>query len=204
MSSLLVVLASPRGNYSVSRALTTQFAEEWKKNHSDGTIVTRDLCTTKLPFVDLPWIAGAYTPAEQHSPEIQEAIKISNELIAELKATDEIVIGTPMYNFSTPAILKAWIDHIVRINETFTSSYEGLLKNKKATIIISSGSVYTPGSPTESYNLETGYLKQIFGFIGVTDTRFVMAGGTSGIDRGTVKREDLLAGFVPEVELAAK
>ena len=204
MSSLLVVVASPRGNYSVSRALTSQFAEEWKKNHNDGTIVTRDLRDTKLPFVDLPWIAGAYTPAEQHSPEIQEALKISNELIAELKAADEIVLGTPMYNFSTPAILKAWIDHIVRINETFTSSYEGLLKNKKATIIISSGSVYKPGSQLESYNLESGYLKQIFGFIGVTDITFVMAGGTGEIDRGNVQREDLIAQFRPEVELAAK
>lgn len=204
MSNLLVVIASPRGNYSISRTLTNQFVEEWKKNHNDGAVVMRDLFTTTLPFVDLPWIAGAYTPEEQHSPEMKESLKISNELIAELKGADEIVVGTPMYNFSTPAILKAWIDHIVRINETFTSSYEGLLKNKKVTVIIASGSVYAPGSHMENYNLETGYLKQIFGFIGMTDVRFVMAGGTGGIDMGKVKREDLLAEFTPEVELAAK
>lgn len=204
MPNLLSVVASPRGDYSISRTLTNHFVEEWKKNHADGAVVTRDLFTTKLPFVDLPWIAGAYTPAEQHSPEIKEALQISNELIAELKSADEIVIGTPMYNFSTPAILKAWIDHVVRINETFTASYEGLLKNKKTTVIIASGSVYTPGSHLESYNLETGYLKQVFGFIGLTDVHFVMAGGTGGIDMGKVKREDLVGEFIPAVEAAAK
>lgn len=204
MPNLLVVVASPRGDYSISRTLTKRFVEGWKTNHPEASVATRDLNTTSLPFVDLPWIAGAYTPAEQHSPEIKQAITISNELIAELRAADEIVIGTPMYNFSTPAIVKAWIDHIVRINETFTSSYEGLLKNKKVTVIIASGSVYSPGSHMESYNMETAYLKQILGFVGLTDIQFVLAGGTGAIDMGKVKREDLLAQFIPEVETAAK
>ena len=203
MPNLLSVVASPRGAYSVSRALTAQFVEAWKQNNPEGTVTTRDLFTTNLPFIDLPWIAGAYTPAEQHSPEMTEALAISNELIAELQAADHIVIGTPMYNFSTPAILKAYIDHIVRFGVTFSASYEGLLKNKKVTVIVSSGSVFTPGSHMENYNQETGYLKQILGFIGITDVTFVMAGGTGGIDMGKVKREDLIAGFVPEVIAAA-
>jgi FMN-dependent NADH-azoreductase len=204
MPNLLSVLASPRGDYSVSRALTATFVDEWQKNHAGATVVTRDLFQTNLPFVDLPWIAGAYTPAEQHSPEMTAALKISNELIAELEAADHIVIATPMYNFATPAILKAWIDHIVRINRTFTSSYEGLLKGKKVTIILASGGVYTAGSPTEGYNAESGYLKQILGFVGLTDITFVLAGGTGDIDRGKIKREDLLAQFTPEVLAAAK
>ena len=203
MPKLLVVLSSPRGDYSVSRNLTAQFVEEWKKAHEGGGVTTRDLFKTDLPFVDLPWIAGAYTPVEQHSPEMRKALEISNELIAELEDADHIVIGTSMYNFSTPAILKAWIDHIVRINRTFTSSYEGLLKNKKVTIIQASGSVYTPGSHMESYNVESSYLKQVFGFIGMTDVSVVLAGGTGGIDMGKVKREDLLAEFAPEVSAAA-
>jgi FMN-dependent NADH-azoreductase len=204
MPNLLSVLASPRGDYSVSRALTATFVDEWQKNHAGATVVTRDLFQTNLPFVDLPWIAGAYTPAEQHSPEMTAALKISNELIAELEAADHIVIATPMYNFATPAILKAWIDHIVRINRTFTASYEGLLKGKKVTIILASGGVYTAGSPTEGYNAESGYLKQVLGFIGLTDITFVLAGGTGDIDRGKIKREDLLAQFTPEVLAAAK
>jgi len=203
MPNLLSVVASPRGDYSVSRALTAQFVEAWKSNHPDGSVQTRDLFTTTLPFVDLPWIAGAYTPVEQHSPEMTEALAISNELIAELQAADHIVIGTPMYNFATPAILKAWIDHIVRVGVTFTSSYEGLLKNKKVTVIVASGGVYTPGSHAESYNAETGYLKQILGFIGLTDVTFVLAGGTSAVSTGKVPLEDLVAQFVPAVVAAA-
>jgi FMN-dependent NADH-azoreductase len=104
-----------------------------------------------------------------------------------------------MYNFSTPAILKAYIDQIVRVNVTFSPSYEGLLKNKKAVVIVASAGVYTPGSHTESYNAETGYLKQILGFIGITDVTFVLAGGTADIDRGNIQREDLLAKYIPAV-----
>ncbi len=204
MPKLLVVLSSPRGEYSVSRNLTAQFVEDWKKAHSGGSVKTRDLFQTNLPFVDLPWIGGAYTPAEQHSPEMRKALEVSNELIGELEDADHIVIGTSMYNFSTPAILKAWIDHIVRINRTFTSSYEGLLKNKKVTIILASGSVYTPGSHLESYNTESSYLKQIFGFIGMTDVSIVLAGGTGAVDMGKVKREDHLAQFAPEIAAAAQ
>ena len=203
MANLLSIVASPRGDYSVSRALTTQFVDAWKTNHPDGKVVARDLSKTDLPFVDLPWIAGAYTPADKHSAEMKKALEISNELIAELEAADTIVIGTSMYNFSIPAILKAWIDHIVRINRTFTSSYEGLLKNKKVTVIVASGGVYTPGSHMETYNAETGYLKQILGFIGLTDVKFILAGGTSAIDMGKVQREDLVAQFAPEILAAA-
>jgi FMN-dependent NADH-azoreductase len=203
MPNLLTVVASPRGDYSVSRALTAKFVEAWKQNNPAGAVQTRDLDNTTLPFVDLPWIAGAYTPVEQHSPEMAQALAISNELIGELQAADHIVIGTPMYNFATPAVLKAWIDHIVRIGVTFTSSYEGLLKNKKVTIILASGGVYTPGSHTESYNAESGYLKQILGFIGLTDVTFVLAGGTSAIAMGKVKQEDLVAEFTPAVVAAA-
>jgi FMN-dependent NADH-azoreductase len=202
MPSLLVIESSPRGDYSISRALTAKFVAKWQQTHA-GSVVTRDLSKTDLPFVDLPWIAGAYTPVEQHSPEMTKALATSNLLIPELQAADHIVLGTSMYNFSLPAILKAYIDHIVRVNVTFTPAYEGLLKNKKLTIILASGGVYTPGSHTESYNQETGYLKQIFGFIGITDVNIVFAGGTSAVSQGKTSQADLVASFTPEVEAAA-
>ncbi len=204
MPKLLAITASPRGAYSVSTSLTHKFVDAWKKNHSDGTVVTRDLSQTDLPFVDLPWIAGAYSPAEQHTPEMTKALAISDELIAELQAADHIVIGTPMYNFAVPASLKAWIDHIVRFGVTFTASYEGLLKNKKVTAIVASGGVYSPGSHMEGYNFETAYLKHILGFVGITDVSFVMAGGTTDVMMGKTTQDELLAKFTPEVEAAAK
>ena len=148
---------SPRGDYSISRKLSNHFATEWQSNHVGGKIVTRDLATTKIPYVDLPWIAGAFSTPDKHTDEHKAALKISDELIAELLAADEIVISTPMYNFNVPAVLKAWIDHIVRLNKTFSFGPEGLkglAAGKKVTIIIASGSEYTSGSPMESYNVE--------------------------------------------------
>ena len=153
MPNLLAIETSPRGDHSVSRNLTAHFVDKWKGAHPGSTVTERDLRTTELPFVDLPWIAGAYTPEEQHSPEMKTALAVSNELIAELKAADHIVLGTSMYNFSIPANLKAYIDHIVRVNVTFTPSYEGLLKNKKLTAILASGGDYAPGAYAESYNV---------------------------------------------------
>ena len=203
MPSLLAVLASPRGDYSVSTQLVHAFVDTWKQEHGGGNVVTRELYKTTLPFVDVPWMLGAYTPAEQHSPEIKQAIAISDELIAELKAADHIVIGAPMYNFSVPAILKAYIDHIVRINVTFTPQYEGLLKGKKVTVIQASGGVYSAGSHMETYNSETPYLKAILAFIGITDVTFVMAGDTSSLNTGKATLEELVARYTPEVQASA-
>ena len=203
MPSLLAIETSPRGDHSVSRQLTAKFIENWKADHAGGNVVVRDLLKTRLSFVDLPWIAGAYTPAEQHSPEMKEALRISDELIAELKAADHIVIGTSMYNFSIPAVLKAYIDQIVRLNVTFTSSYEGLVKGKKVTAILASGGVYAPGSQTEAYNVAGSYLKQILGFIGITDVTVLLAGGTAAVDMGKTTLPELLGQFTPDVAAAA-
>jgi FMN-dependent NADH-azoreductase len=197
MPQLLTIIASPRGEYSISRSLAAQYTAAWKDKHQNGTLVERDLYKTNLPFVDLPWIAGAYTPAEDHSSAMAEAISVSNELIAELVAADDILIATPMYNFSIPAILKAYIDHIVRFNVTFSASYEGMVKGKKCTVIIASGGVYTPGAFMESWDRETSYLKMILGFIGISDVEFVHAGGSNDIAQGKVSQQDVVASFIP-------
>ncbi len=204
MPHLLAIESSPRGDYSISRHLTSHFVTTWKSAHQDGAVTERDLIKTTLPFVDLPWIAGAYTPEEQRSPEMKEALIISNELIAELKAADHIVLGTSMYNHSIPANVKAYIDHIVRINVTFSPSYEGLLKNKKLIVILASGGVYTPGSYTEAYNVASSYLKQIFAFIGITDVTVLLAGGTAAVDLQQTTLPELLEQYKPAVTEAAR
>ena len=204
MPSLLAIESSPRGDYSVSRKLTSKFIEDWKAQHSGGSVVVRDLVKTTLPFVDLPWIMGAYTPAEQHSPEVKQAIAISNELVAELMAADHIVLGTSMYNFSIPGIVKTYIDHIVRVGVTVTPTYEGLVKGKKLTVILASGGVYTPGAHAEGYNVATSYLKQIFGFIGIKDVNVVLAGGTAAVDKRQATLPELVNQFEPAVAEAAK
>ena len=176
MSTLLEIDVSPRGPSSTSRKLATLFVQEWQSAHPGGQVVVRDLTKTHLPFVDLAWIGGAYTPADQHSPESAAAIKISDDLIAELKAADHIVLGTPMFNFSIPAVLKAYIDHIVRVGVTVSPDNVGLLTGKKATIILATGGDFSPGSPVEQYNQASGYLRQVLAWIGITDVEIILAG----------------------------
>jgi FMN-dependent NADH-azoreductase len=175
MPSLLAIQVSPCFDSSTSRKLTALFVEKWRTAHADGHVAIRDLAKTPLPFVDLPWIGGAFTPPEQHSPESVAAIAISDELVAELRVAEHIVIGTPMYNFSIPAVLKAWIDHVVRIGVTVSSGNVGLLTGKKATIIIATGGDFSPGSPIEGYNQASGYLRQVLGWIGITDVEIILA-----------------------------
>lgn len=176
MPMLLAIEVSPRFDYSTSRKLSTLFIEQWKAANPDGVVVVRDLVKTNLPFVDLPWILGAFTPAETHSPESVAAIKVSNDLVAELQAADQILISTPMFNFSIPAILKAYIDQIVRVGVTVSAKNEGLLKGKSADIILATGGDFSLGSPVEQYNLASGYLRQVLGWIGITDVNIILAG----------------------------
>jgi FMN-dependent NADH-azoreductase len=186
MPTLLAIEVSPRFGYSISRKLTAVFVEKWKAANPGGSVVVRDLVKTNLPFVDLAWIGGAFNPPEAHSPESAAAIKVSDDLVAELKAADRILIGTPMYNFNIPAVLKAYIDHIVRIGVTFSSDNKGfvttgksadmgLLTGKSADIILASGGDYMPGSPIEKHNQASGYLRQVLAWIGITDVNIVLA-----------------------------
>jgi len=175
MPTLLAIEVSPRHHLSASRKLTAHFIESWKAENPDGVVVVRDLMKTHLPFVDLPWILGAFTPADQHSPESAAAIKVSDDLVAELKAADQIVIGTPMFNFSIPAVLKAYIDHIVRVGITVTADNKGLLTGKRADIILASGGDFSPGSPVEHYNQASGYLRQVLTWIGITDVNIILS-----------------------------
>lgn len=176
MTTLLAIEVSPRFDRSTSRKLTAVFIEAWKARNPAGSVIARDLVKTSLPFVDLPWIGGAFTPPETHSPESAAAIKVSDDLVAELKSADRIVIGTPMYNFAIPAVLKAYIDHIVRVGVTVSADNKGLLTGKSADIILASGGDFSPGSPVEKYNQSSGYLRQVLAWIGITDVNIILAG----------------------------
>lgn len=178
MTHILHLDASPRGDRSVSRTLSKEFVEQWKTAHPDDTITYRDIGHYPVPFVSEDWIAAAFTPADQRTPELAAAIQISDELIAEFLSADRYVFSIPMYNFSIPANFKAYIDQVVRVGHTFSvdeTGYKGLVHNKKMTIIMAQGGAYPEGSPTHAYDLQTPYLRFIFGFIGITDTEFVYA-----------------------------
>lgn len=203
MTKLLVVETSPRGDYSISRGLTRRFVAEWQAAHPDGEVVDRDLMETDLPFVNAPWLQAYFTPAEQHSPEMKAVLRLSDELVAELLATDHLVIATPVYNYNVPAALKAWVDHIVRKGMTLGMDGSGLVTGKKATVLLASGGVYTEGSPIADRDIATQYLRLILSVIGITDVSFIAAGNAKAVDMGQIGRDDFLDKFQGQIATEA-
>jgi FMN-dependent NADH-azoreductase len=204
--TLLKIDSSPMGDRSVSRKLTAAFAKAWLKAHPCGTVISRDLTTLHIPIVDGSWVGAAYTPEDARTPQQKDALATSDILIAELQQADEYVIGVPMHNFSIPSTLKLWIDQVVRLGKTFAydaNGREGLLKGKKATLVMASGGVYDRGSAAESLNFVTPYLRTIFGFIGITDVNFIAAGGTQKLMTGEVDPQTFLAPSLEKVHAQA-
>ena len=204
MPKLLIVEASPRGEYSISRNLATRFVADWKTAHPEGEIVERDLAKMNLPYVNLPWLGASLTPIEAHTPEMKEVLTVSNELVDELLAADHIAISTPVYNYNIPANLKSYVDHIVRKGRTLGPTGEGLVHGKKCTVLMASGGVYTEGSPIRDRDIATMYLRLVLKVIGIEEVTFVAAGGSKVVDMGQQSREDFLAPFEPALLAAAQ
>ncbi|HEY9665099.1 MAG TPA: NAD(P)H-dependent oxidoreductase, partial [Allocoleopsis sp.] len=124
MTHLLHLDSSPRADRSHSRRLSREFVAAWKQTHPSTVVTYRDVGRHPIPHIDEPWIAAAYTPPTQRTAAQWAAIRLSDHLVDEFLAADIYVIGTPMYNFSIPSSLKAYIDQIVRIGRTFDFSPE--------------------------------------------------------------------------------
>jgi FMN-dependent NADH-azoreductase len=178
--TILHIEVSPLGERSVSRKLTTKILAGLQAKYPGSTAVTRDLAAAPLPHLDGLTIGAFFTPADQRSPVLAEAIKNSDAAVAEVLAADIIVIGAPMWNFGLPSGLKAWIDHIVRAGLTFRYTENGPVglagAGKKVIVASARGGVYTQG-PTQSFDHQETYLQLILGFIGFTDVTFVRAEG---------------------------
>ena len=195
MTTLLHIDASPLAGASISRRLSHEFEESWKKANPEGVVVRRDLTTSGLTPIDAGWIGAAYTPATSRTEEQRDQLALSEELIAELRQADEIVVGVPMHNLTIPASLRLWIDLVVRAGETFSYGENGpvgLLIDKKATFVVAAGGSYGPGSGMESFNFVEPYLRTIFAFIGITDTRFHVADGVALLPSKNIDRDTFL------------
>jgi FMN-dependent NADH-azoreductase len=205
MSTLLHLDASPRGDYSISRQLSAAAVAAWTHKHPEGKVIARDLTKTEMTFVDLDWIMGSFSTPDQQTDAHKSALAISDELVAELLEAEVIVIGTPMYNFAVPAVLKAWIDHVIRSGKTFNytgAGPEGLAKGKKAIVAVASAGAYEESSGMSAYNYEIPYLRHILGFIGITDVTFVQAGGTMRVMQGQISATDFLAPLTEQIVAA--
>ncbi|MBB5064045.1 FMN-dependent NADH-azoreductase [Granulicella mallensis] len=199
MPTLLHLDASPLGEASVSRHLTSEFVKNWKKANPEGKVITRDLTTSGLTSLTAPLIGAFFTPKESRTPEQNQLLVLSDSLVAEIKEADEYAIGAPMHNFGVPSVLKQWIDLIARAGETFAyidGAPKGLLQGKKAHFLLATGGVYGAGSAMESFNFVEPYLRTVFGFLGVTDTSFQTAGGAASLNYGADREAFLL----PHVE----
>lgn len=137
------------------------------------TVIRRDVATP-LPLLDEAWVSANFTPENERSDAQRNILALSDELVAELKAADTVVIGAPIYNFSVPATLKAWLDQVARAGITFQyteNGPEGLLTGKRAVIVSASG-----GTPVGAeFDYAVPYLRHMLGFIGITDVQVVAA-----------------------------
>jgi FMN-dependent NADH-azoreductase len=205
MKTLLKIDSSPMGGHSISRKLTSEFADTWAKAHPGGKILVRDLNKTSLPLVDQVWAVAAHTPQHNRTAEQNEVLSTSELLIHELEQADEYVFGVPMHNFNVPSTLKLWIDQVVRAGRTFSygaNGPQGLLKGKKATVLFASGGVYTD-SAIAALNFASPYLETVLRFIGVTDITTISAEGTAQLLTGQVDLQAFLAPSIEKVQSLA-
>ncbi|MBS0416599.1 MAG: NAD(P)H-dependent oxidoreductase [Proteobacteria bacterium] len=164
---VLHIDSSILGDNSASRVLSREIVSKLSADHADAEVSYLDLAASELPHLSGRSLAKL---------DAQESA-LSARALDDFLAADVIVIGAPMYNFTIPSQLKAWIDRVVVAGKTFRytqSGPEGLAKGKRVIVGISRGSVYAPGSPAE---FAESYLRHVFGFIGVTDVEFIRAEG---------------------------
>jgi FMN-dependent NADH-azoreductase len=179
--NLLHIDSSILGLNSVSRTLSADIVAAEQRRNPDLIVTYRDLAARPVGH-----LSGAHLAAAQGAvPEtldLQKDIDEGQAILAEFLAADIIVIGAPMYNFSVPSQLKAWIDRIAVAGKTFrytSNGVEGLAGDKKVIVASSRGGFYGPDTPLAALDHQEGYLRGIFGFLGVTDVAFIRAEGVA-------------------------
>ena len=189
MKKILLIESSPRGSDSYSHQAARSIVNELQRRNPGAKVIERDLAQSPPPHVGQAFITGMYAAPEQRTPEQAKAIALSDALIDELFAADMIVLAVPMHNFSPPSTLKAWIDHITRAGRTFSYSSngpDGLLKGKRAIVVLASGGVYSNG-PAKPFDFTEPYLRTVLGFIGITDVEVVRVEGVANSAIGPEK-----------------
>lgn len=177
---LLHIDSSPLGSQSASRALTRRTVEEWVAAHPGTTVEYLDLVADAPGHLDQDSLGfrlglddASLTPAQKRENALSE------QLVRQFLAADVVVVGAPMYNFTIPSQLKAWIDRIAQAGRTFRytpNGPEGLAGGKTVIVVSTRGGAYH-GLPGEAMDHQESYLRTIFGFLGIADVRFVRAEG---------------------------
>jgi FMN-dependent NADH-azoreductase len=176
MKNLLQLNTSIFSDGGQSSQLAQRFVAAWRASNPGAKVTVRDLARKPVPHLDAARFAAFIAKPEERNAEQQAAANDSDLLIAELKAADVLVLGLPMYNFGVPSTLKAYFDHVGRVDHTFKYTEKGavgLLTGKKAFVFATRGGTYQ-GTPLDT---QTAYVRAFLGFIGITDVEFVYAEG---------------------------
>lgn len=188
MTTLLRIDSSSRQDESWSR----RFGNELAAHLAPDRKITRDLAMNPLPHLTATTIAAFFSDATTHEAADKAAIALSDQLIAEIEAADDILITVPMYNFGIPSALKAWIDQIVRIGRTFSfdgQNFGGLVSGKRAFVVIAYGAAGYAGSFRQA-DFAAPYLTFVLNFIGITDVTVIPI---EGINMGQGEAAETMA-----------
>ncbi|ASY68498.1 FMN-dependent NADH-azoreductase [Sinorhizobium fredii] len=179
------------GEHSVSRRLTAAIVSQIKADRPDAKVIYRDLVSERLQHLTGAQIMA---PADLDGvdPALASDVRTGRQMLEEFLAADTIVVGAPMYNFSIPSQLKAWIDRLAVAGKTFRyteAGPEGLAKGKKVIVASTRGGHYSAG-PAAAMDHQEAYLRTVFGFFGITDVEFVRA---EGLNLGTDQKQFAIA-----------
>jgi FMN-dependent NADH-azoreductase len=174
------------GEDSVSRQLTSEFAQRWRSVNPEGTVISRDLNAIAIPVVEAPWVTANYTPEESRTADQKDLLWLSGQFARELLKADEYILGVPVHNWGPAASFKLWVDHTV-------TPFGPRLDGKRATCVVTAGRLYGPGSGNDAKNSIEPWLRTLFGGLGLTNLHFIFADGTAGTKSGKVDRATFLA-----------
>ena len=174
---LLHIDSSILGDNSASRQLSGEVVKAWQAAEPGVEVTYRDVAAEGLNHFSGATLGALGTPADQRSAAQQHEAELSAKTLAEFLAADAVVIAAPMYNFTIPTQLKAWIDRIAVAGQTFRyteAGPEGLCGNKKVIVVSTSGGLHVGQATGVAHE---DYLKVLLGFLGITDIEFVRAHG---------------------------
>jgi FMN-dependent NADH-azoreductase len=200
MNILHIDASASDSTTSHTRRLSGELVERLKAANPGATVVYRDVVADQLPHVDIT-IREAWSPENSADPKLAGTIGRSRALVEELKAADVVVVGSPMYNFSVPSTLKAWIDHVAIAGQTFSYTAEGPrgLLSAKVYLVLSSGGIYSQGPFAANDHLST-YLEAIFRFLGIEDVEVIRA---EGVAYGPEQDQAAMAGAAEKIDAIA-
>lgn len=196
---LLHIDSSVLSDNSVSRQLTRNVVDQWKQRYPNLKVTYRDLAKQAPSHLSAEILGAAHVPLDQQTLSQRAELKLSEELLEEFLAADVLILGAPMYNFSIPSQLKAWLDRVLVAGRTFkytTTGPVGLVDGKRAVIVSSRGGIYSEG-PVHTMDHQESYLKTALGFVGIRDVTIIR---TEGVNISREKREQAITRAQQQVQ----